>query len=258
MQVSVIIVGWNVKELLARCLQSIFATTNAAFEIIVIDNASIDGTVAMVHDQFPSVRLIVNSKNNGFAKAVNQGLATATGEYCFILNPDTILPKGTLAALVGYAAAHSDVSAVAPQILLSNGRPQLHSFRKNPTIASQLLILSKLDHIFPQAKSLQRYYWADFDATKEQDVPQAMGAAIFIRTAIFRELGGFDERFFIWFEDVDLCYRLQQKKYRLRYVPDIQVIHAGGQSFKKKNVLIKQWWFVRSAVQYFLKHHGTH
>jgi len=257
MDVSIVIVSWNVRNLLWRCLASIEEHRGAlSVESIVVDNASADGSTAMVQKEFPAVKLFRMPKNLGFARANNRALAKAQGRYIFFLNPDTELTAGALEALVTYMDEHLEVAVAAPCIVNPDGTFQRGSIRREPTLSSQLLIILKLSHLMPHVPALKHYYYDDFDPLREQAVDQAMGSAMFFRRSVLDTVGYFDEKFFLWFEEVDLCRRVRLNGASIRYLPQARVIHHGGASFRQEPLLTKQLIWYRSVVHYFYKHHG--
>ena len=257
MDISVIIVNWNVRDLLRRCLASIEKYRGIlSVESIVVDNASTDGSASMVQKEFTGVKLFRMPKNLGFARANNRALAKAQGRYLFFLNPDAELTPGALEALVAYMDAHPEVAVAAPRIENPDGTYQRGSIRREPTLSSQLLIILKLSHLLPRVHALQRYYYADFDPAREQMVDQVMGSAMFFRRSALDTVGYFDEKFFLWFEEVDLCRRVRQSGAAICYLPQARVIHHGGASFRQEVLITKQLIWYRSVVHYFYKHFG--
>ncbi len=257
MKVSCIIVSWNVHELLKKCIQSILERSYSfPVEVIVVDNASQDGSAEMVAQNFPAVKLICNSENRGFGAACNQGIAVASGEYVFFLNPDSQLENGALETLVSYMDAHPDVGMSAPQIRNGDGSIQ-QSVRRFPTTFSQLFILLKLRRFASRIPVLRKYFALDFDYTQDaQEIDQPMGAALLIRTSVLKKVGVFDERFFIWFEEVDLCRRIKESGQKINYLSSAQVTHSGGKSFVQQGILERQKNFFRSCGRYLRKHCG--
>lgn len=257
MDVSIIIVSWNVRDLLRKCLASLYQNQGAvSMEVIVVDNHSSDGTVAMIEREFPRVRVMALIRNIGFARANNRALPEASGRYVMLLNPDTEVLGDALDTLSRYLDDHPEVAVVAPQIINPDQSFQVGSVRRNPTLGSQLLIMLKLQHLLKHARVLQEYYCTDFKPDQEQAVDQVMGAALCIRSSFLQRVGFFDEKFFLWFEEVDLCRRIRRAGGEIRYYPHARVIHHGGQSFKLTLPLAKQQIYNRSAVYYFYKHHG--
>ena len=256
-KVSFIIVSWNVRELIERCLSSIFEhVKNSEYEIIVIDNASVDGSASMIAEKFPAVKLIANPDNKGFGAACNQGIAQATGDTIFLMNPDSQLEDGTLEALVAYMDTHADVGVCAPQIRNADGSIQ-QSVRRFPAPLSQILVLLKLRRFASRIPPLRKYFALDFDYAKdEQEIDQPMGAALFMRARVLREVGVFDERFYLWFDEVDLCKRIRDAGWKIIYCAHAQVTHQAGKSFAQTSILERQKNFFRSCGRYLRKHCG--
>lgn len=261
MIISVIIVSWNVRELLKKCLESVFRfSQNTNFEIIVVDNASSDGTVEMLRQNFPQVTLITNAKNCGFAAANNQGIRQAKGRCVLLLNPDTEFIEDTLAKVVAKMESDPPIGVLGCQLLNRDGSIQ-PSVRRFPTVWSQLVILTKLHHVWPTL--LDNYLARDFDyppplpllgeeGINVVEVGQVMGAFFCVRREVFDKIGLLDEGYFIWFEEVDFCRRAKKAGYKVVYWPGTRVIHHGAQSFKRQMTIKKQWWFFKSALRYFL------
>jgi len=255
MDLSIIIVSWNVRELLEKCLKSVFdQTKNISLEVFVVDNASTDETARMVLEKFPQVTLIKNNKNMGFAVGNNQAIRLAKGEYILLLNPDTEILNGAIERMVGFMQSHPEAGIAGPKLLNSDKTLQ-PSIRLFPRLIDQILIFLKIPHIWPNLGPLKRYYALDFDYTGVSEADQVMGAFFLVRREVFNKIGLLDEKFFIWFEEVDFCRRARQAGYKIMYNPDAQVIHYGGQSFGRQMTIVKQWRFLRSMIRYFWKHH---
>ncbi len=255
MDVSVIIVSWNSQNWITRCLTTLYAqTTDIRMEVIVVDNASKDKTVQFVMNQFPRAQVVQNAGNLGFAAAVNQGLAVASGRYVCFLNPDTEIQDRALEWLVAAMDADPSIGIAAPQLLNQDGTIQA-SVRRFPSGKDQALILLKLHTLFPDARSLSRYFARDMDYTRQQDVEQVMGACMVIRRELLNQIGPLDSKFFIWFEEVDFCYRAHtQTEFRTVFMPQAHVLHFGGDSFDKVPTGKKQRWYRRSVRYYMRKH----
>lgn len=253
MDISIIIVSWRVRELLKKCLAGILASADVEFEIIVVDNNSADGTVEMLEKDFSGqVKLIRSERNLGFGKANNLGLAQATGEYVLFLNPDTEIEPDTLSKSLAFMKQHPDCGVLGPRMRFKNGEPQ-PSVRRFPTTTAILLMLFKLPKLFPHLPAIDKYLAVDFDYEKLQTVDQVMGAFMLMPKKLAEQIGGFDERFFVWFEEVDLCLAIKKLGYQVVYNPDIRIIHHGGKSFSQQTAIANQWRFFHSAFKYFLK-----
>ncbi|MBT4209851.1 MAG: glycosyltransferase family 2 protein [Candidatus Komeilibacteria bacterium] len=252
--ISIVIVNWKAKDFLKKCLKSIFDYQNDyQVEVFVVDNDSQDGSVEMLKEKFPQVILMPLAKNIGFGAANNLAIDKAQAEYIFLLNPDTELTKDFLDHAFVYMQSNPGVGIIAPKILNSDGSQQL-SIRRNPNLLSQILVLFKLINILPNNRILSNYLFKNFDYTKEQSVDQIMGAAMLIHKSVFEKIGIFDEKFFIWFEEVDLCKRARQANISIRYFPGAEIVHHGGESFSQANSLKKQLFFNNSLLYYFYKH----
>jgi GT2 family glycosyltransferase len=250
--VTFVIVSWNVRELLRRCLKSIADQTKLGYEIIVIDNNSRDGSPEMVAAEFKAVKLIRNRENLGFARANNQGLEMAAGKFVFFLNCDTELIEDAATELV-VAASEKSVGIVGPEILYSDYTHQ-QSVRRFPGFSDQLIVLLKLRHILGWTTTMKSYL-ADPGAAQREPlaVDQVMGAAIMMRTELARELGGFDPGYPNWFEEVDLCQRVKRTGYRVVYWPLTKVIHHGGSSFGQVLSIKKHRWILTGLRRYTKK-----
>ena len=253
MDLSIIIVSWNTKELLKKCLDSIYNNqADLSLEIIVADNNSSDGTAKMVEAHFPKVKLMANDKNLGFAAANNQALIIAHGQYVLFLNPDTEIINDGLKKSVEFMKQNQDCGALGPRLLFADKSLQ-PSVRRWPTFWPIFLMLIKAPKIFKDLKAIDHYLARDFDYSKLQEVDQIMGAYLMVPRTIFSKVGFFDQRFFIWFEEVDFCLRIKRAGLKVIYNPQIEVIHHGGASFAQEALVKKQWQFFKSALRYFLK-----
>src|SRR3989344_3071364 len=254
-EISIIIVHWRVPELLKNCLESVKkATKGLNVETIVIDNNSGPVTYNLLHS-LPWVKTIINYHNLGFAKAVNQGLKAASGKYILILNPDAQLTGTSLTKMKSFLERHPEVGLVGPKMLYPDGSIQL-SVRSFPTVGSQILVLLKLINLAAWLKPLRKYLRANFNYSETQAVDQLMGAALMLPRSVIDKVGTFDERFFVWFEEVDFCLRLKQADYQVMYLADALVIHQQGASFDQLPVVRKQQIFNRSLLAYFKKNIG--
>ncbi|MBI3741598.1 MAG: glycosyltransferase family 2 protein [Chloroflexi bacterium] len=263
--VSFIIVSWNVRDLLRQCLLSVIshqssvishlATSDLRLETIVVDNASADDTVAMLRAEFPHARVIANKTNLGFSRANNLALAVARGRYFFLLNPDTELRAGALAALIEYADAHSRVGIVGPQLFYGDGTIQ-SSRRRFPTLATAFLESTQLQQWFPHNRALTRYYMRDTRDDETQSVDWINGSAMFVRREVYEQIGGFDENFFMYSEELDWCRRAQSVGWEIIYLPAAQVTHYEGKS-SEQAVAQRDIYFHSSKIRYFKKYHGA-
>lgn len=251
--IAVIIVSWNVKELLLKNLESLKESTGDCLSrIIVIDNASTDGTCDAICDS-SEVTMISNVENVGFARAVNQGIAKANARHILLLNPDMSVSSDALSKTVEYLDTHSDVGVLGAKLLNADGSV-LHSVRRLPDVWSQLAILLKIPHLIPSV--ISRYLYSDFDYKQEQDVPSVRGSYFAISNVALEKIGGLDERYFIWFEEVDYCAQTLKSGLHVRYVPTIIAQDFVGKSFAQRKRFWKQRQFTKSMTQYFWKWHA--
>lgn len=254
--VSVIIVNWNTRDELRECLRSLHPSLHpdVQAEIIVVDNASWDDSVAMVKREFPEVKLIENRLNEGFGKAHNRAAQVAQGRYLLLLNSDARAHPGALKQLVDYADVHPEVGIIAPKVLNPDGSLQ-YSCRRFPVYEAGLFRNTLLGRLFPQNRFVRDYLMTDFDHAHTMEVDWVSGCAMLIRRETWHHLGGFDEQFFMYCEDVDLCWRAHEAGWKVVYHPDAVVTHAIGQSTDKAvNAMIRQ--FHHSHRLFFQKHYA--
>ncbi len=230
MDISICIVSWNVAADLARCLSSLHdGAADAASETIVVDNASGDGTPALVATQFPGVALIANDHNAGFAAANVQAMARAKGRYLLLLNPDTVVPAGALAELVRFADAHPDAGVIGPKLVYADGRLQ-YSCRCFPTIAAALFRNTWLGALVPHARARTCYLMEDWDHAAVREVDWVSGACMLIRREAYAQVGPLDAGFYWGSEDVDYCWRMHKTGWKVLYTPTPVITHHVGRS----------------------------
>jgi len=253
-ELTIVIVSWNVRELLKKCLESIFENrADLALKIIVVDNASKDQTAEMVRANFPQVKLIVNASNLGFAQANNQGIKESQSDYILVLNPDTEIVDSALPTVLDFMKKNEQIGIVGAKHLNPDKTLQ-PSVRRFPNLPVLFLIFSKIAKIFPNLKTISHYLAKDFDYQKSQPCDQAAGSFLLLRKKMLDQIGLFDEQFFIWFEEVDLCRRAKTAGWGAWYLPTAEIIHRGGQSFSQQLTLKNQKIFFQSAYKYLKKH----
>ena len=249
MDISVIIVNYNVKEYIISCIDSIYkhSKSDLKFEIIVVDNNSIDNSVIDLKKTFPNVILVENNYNAGFSVAVNQGAKLSNSNFFLILNPDTLFVEDSLSILYNEVLEKKIMGAIGPKLISKKGLLQ-QSFWRDPTLINTILSISYLDFL----NFSKKYIFTNF--TKTSKVDTISGAAIFIPRRIFDQLEGFDSRLF-WMEDIDLCVRLRRKKFVVCYSPLTKIIHFSGKSASKnfKVAIINQ---LISKIKFFKKNHN--
>lgn len=231
--ISIIIVNYNVKDFLSNCILSIRQSeVDAEVEVIVVDNHSYDGSVEMINTQFPEVQVIPQEKNFGFAKGVNIGIAAASGNYILILNPDTILEESTLSILLKYLEDHPNVGICGPKIMNADGSIQASCKRSFPTPGVALPKILGLDRLFPHTRWAGRYNLTYLDPDQIHKVDALSGSFMLIRKQVIETIGNFDEKFFMFGEDLDYCFRTNEAGFEIHYVPLTQIIHYKGESVK--------------------------
>ena len=232
-----------------------YPISNIQTEIIVVDNASTDGSAEMVRAEFPQVRLVVNAENRGFTAANNQGLALSQGRFLLLLNPDTEVMDDALATMVHYMADHPDVGALGPQLRYPDGNLQ-SSRRRFPTLATALLESTVLQQWWTNNRILRSYYMADTPDDAIQPVDWVVGACFLVRRDAYDQVGGLDEGFFMYSEELDWCRRIKDAGWAVVYLPTATVIHHEGKS-SEQVVPARHIYFQSSKVRYFRRHHGS-
>jgi len=257
MQLSIIIVCWNVRAELLNCLRSIKDNPPACpYEIIVVDNAGSDGTVDELRERFPDVYLIANKQNRGFAAANNQGLDVARGQYIFFLNPDTIVTLHSIDNLIGFMENSPGVGACGPKLVSEKGIEQ-QTARRFPSYTGALHrhTIFKALGIFRPAYN--KWLMKGFASTDAVQVDQLIGAALMVRRKAIEDVGRMDHyNFFMYYEEVDLCYRMKRKGWQVMFVPQVQIVHLGGRSSgqvpAEKTIMA-----MTSLLRFFRKHRSS-
>jgi N-acetylglucosaminyl-diphospho-decaprenol L-rhamnosyltransferase len=262
--ISIIIVNWNTRELLRECLRSIGRDQGSGVrssqgtaapslttdswpltpEIIVIDNASADGSAEMVEREFPTVWLIVNESNLGFARANNRGIAASRGRYVLLLNSDTVATPDALEMLVAFMDAHPEAGVVGPRLLRPDGTAQPYAFGGDPTLG--YLLRRGFNRL------LRRRYLHDWGTNAVQEVDWVSGACLMARRAAIEQAGSLDEAMFMYFEDNEWCLRIRDAGWKVYYDPQAAIVHLGGQSLAK-NPAARQAY--SESLRYFYRKH---
>ena len=258
--VSIIIVSYNVRHFLEQCLRSVYASQGQLeLEIFVVDNASSDNTLSFLREQFPQaehpeLHLVNNVRNVGFGRANNQALAHAKGRYILFLNPDTVLTEHTLTDCVTFANSHADMGALGVMQLHSNGEFALESRHGIPTPWRAFCQMSGLSSLFPATKTFDGYHMRFFNNAAAAPIEIASGAFMLIPRDALEEIGGFDERFFMYCEDVDLCYRLLQSGRQNYYLPT-PILHYKGASTRRGSFRYVHTFYSAMLI-FFNKHYA--
>ncbi|MCY7310779.1 MAG: glycosyltransferase [Chitinophagaceae bacterium] len=256
MQLSVIIVNFNVKHFLEQCLCSVQkAIAGMEVEIIVVDNNSTDNSIEYLVPRFPAVRFIINKENTGFAKGCNQGLQQAKGDYILFLNPDTIVPEDCFRQCISFLQAHPDAGALGIKMLDGSGKFLKESKRAFPSPRTSLYKLFGLAKLFPHSKLFSRYHLGHLDENQNNEVDVLAGAFMMIKKEVLDKIGGFDETFFMYGEDVDLSYRIQKAGFKNYYFAGSSIIHFKGESTRKGSMNYVRMFY--NAMSIFVrKHYG--
>lgn len=256
MDISVVIVNYNVREFLNNALISLLkALEGYSSEIFVVDNASDDGSVELIQQRFPQVHLIVNKTNVGFAKANNQALALSKGKYLLLINPDTLVQENTFAILKEYFANNSDAGMIGCKIINPDGSLQLACRRSFPTPWIAFTKTFGLSSLFPKSKLFARYNLTYLDPDKSYEVDAISGSFMMMKREVFEKIGGLDETFFMYGEDLDWCYRIQRSGWKVYYVPATSIIHYKGESTKRSDIDELKVFY--NAMRLFVRKHHT-
>ncbi|MEA3408152.1 MAG: glycosyltransferase family 2 protein [Chloroflexota bacterium] len=267
LDLEIVIVSWNVADLLKNCLDSIYGAPGARLDaggvlhlgaytakVHVVDNASSDGSPQMVRKRFPAANLIISSTNLGFTRGNNLALRRCQARYVLLLNPDTRVVDDALVKMLDYMERHPQAGILGPQLRYGDGNLQ-SSRRRFPTFMTALMESTLLQQWFPKNRWAQRYYVQDVSADHVQDVDWVTGACMLVRRDVLRTVGLLDEAFFMYSEELDWCRRTIDAGWRVVYFPDAVVVHYGGRS-SDQVVAERHIHFQRSKVLYFYKHHG--
>jgi len=253
--VSIIIVNWNLREFLHGCVKSIRSRSGSLIvETIVVDNASGDGSIRMMEEEFPEVSRIINTENAGFARACNQGMKEAGGRYIFLLNNDAELLEGALAFLVEFMDAHPDIGVCGPRVVNGDGTLQVHSkgfYPSIPRIAGQFFLPGYARH--PGGRTLGLYEYND--DLKVREVDWLSGCALLARSEAVEDVGLLDAEVFMYCEDIDWCYRMKKSGWKVMYMPQAHVLHYGGQSMLRQKGA-KVGSHAAGLVAYYTRYHG--
>jgi GT2 family glycosyltransferase len=251
-ELSIVIVNWNTRQDLLQCLASIEANPpGCTYEVLVFDNGSSDGSREAVTTEAPHVRLLASRENLGFARANNRAVAQARGQYWLLLNPDTIVSPGAIDVLLEALAGQPRVAAVGPKLVTGDGSVQI-SFERLPSLANEWWRLLHLERIYPSGRDVAAAIWDN----RPRRVEVLAGACLLLRREAVGPAGLFDEEYFVYSEEIDLCDRWHQAGWELQWVPQSVITHFGGQSTR----LVADQMFVelyRNKVKFFRKRRGS-
>lgn len=253
--VSIVIVSWNVAQLLEDCLNSVYKTTpNLSLEVIVVDSASSDDTVQMVTEKFPQANMMAQADNVGFTRGNNIGLAVAKGKYLFLLNPDTVILDDTISQMVAYLDNNPQIGIVGPHTLNSDMTHQ-STRRRFPTIGTAFFESTWLEGFAPN-NLLDRYYARDISDDSTAEVDWVQGSALMARRDVYEQIGGLDEGYIMFWEELDWCKRAKLAGWGVIYLGTSKIIHHGGKSTDQAGAR-KHIHFQESKLRYYKKFFGS-
>ncbi|MEG0614261.1 MAG: glycosyltransferase family 2 protein [Oscillospiraceae bacterium] len=248
MKISIIIINFNTKSLTEQCIRSVIAETSALFEIIVVDNST------KSEEKFSSnldCIKVINTENKGFGNACNIGIKAACGDFYLMLNSDTIVKSGAIDKCLEYISSHDDVGAIGCKTLLADGTLDHSCKRGLPTPEASLYYFLGLDKKHPESRKYGRYHATYLDENEINEVEVLSGAFMMLRATLIQKIGGFDEDYFMYCEDVDLCYRISQEKFKLIYFPNAEITHLKGQSgLNTKNQKVIKYFYSSMLIFY--------
>jgi N-acetylglucosaminyl-diphospho-decaprenol L-rhamnosyltransferase len=255
-KLSIVILCWNDLKLIGNCLQSIYSGTHSTeFEVIVSDNGSSDTSVEFIRANFPQVRVLENAANLRFSKGNNVGIEISTGEYVLILNPDTIIHDGALDRLIEFADRHPEAGGFGCRVLNTDGSYQGPA-RPFPTIWREWLAALYLRPLGYLSDAFISDKYVRWHGETERAIDWQSGCCVLVRADLLKQIGGFDERFYYYYEDVDLCHRIWDAGYPILYTPAATITHLGGQSSSGRFPIPFELDKYRNRYRYFYKHFG--
>jgi len=253
-ELTIIVVNYNCRLIVQNCIYSILQNVkNIQYEVIVVDNNSNDNSLILIEKNFKDCILIRNDKNNGFAKAVNQGFKIAKGEILLILNPDVKILPASIEKAIHFLEDNPNVAILLPKLLNPDGSLQYscRTFYDLPTILLRRTFLKK---IFPNHSKIKEHLMLNYDHEKPREVDWGLGACMFIRKNAIEDVNLMDERFFLYFEDVDLCWRMKEKGWKVIYFPKSVMIHAHLRHSAKGLFNRAKWEHFVSFLKFCIKH----
>ncbi len=251
MDIGIVIVSYNTKDLLRRCLESVFSSINVTFTVCVVDNKSTDGSVTMVKEEFPQVHLIANVENVGYPAANNQGLHRVgfregefeqAPDYGLLLNPDTEMQPDVLGKVIAYANNNEKIGVLGPKLVRLDGTLDMACRRSFPTPEVSFYRLVGLSKLFPKHRTFGRYNLTYLDEDEISEVDSVVGAFMLVRKQAIEKVGFLDESFFMYGEDLDWAYRIKAVGYNVIYYPEVTVLHVKRASSRQ---------FPRSKVEFW-------
>lgn len=253
-ELSIIIVTYNSGKFIENCLKSIFKERNLSYEIIVVDNASTDNTLNIVEERFPSIKILKNSFNKGFAVANNQGIKINKGKYILILNPDVIVLPNSLKYLKDFMDRNLRVGIGGPKLILPDKKIQ-YSCRRYSTPLTHIIRGVHLNNTFKISKKIRNDFMADWDHSSCRDVDFITGACMIVRREAMEKVGLLDEKYMLYFEDQDWCLRMHKGKWKVFYIPESRMIHYHKRD-STRGIFNKYTFIHIKSMVYFFRKHG--
>ena len=256
LDLSIIIVNWNTRDLLRDCLTSIYSSEgDFALETVVVDNRSHDGSCAMVRDKFPQIHLTESEINGGYAYANNLGLRQFYARYYLLLNPDTVLPPDALRRMIEFMDTHPEVGMVGPKLIMADGTLDMACRRSFPTPENSFYKLFGLSRLFPNSKRFGQYNLTYLDPDETAEVDSVVGAFMMVRSEVVDQVGGLDEEYFMYAEDLDWALRAKKVGWKVCYFPEVTVLHYKRQA-SEQNRAKAHYEFWRAMYIFYRKHHA--
>jgi len=253
LKLAIVIIHYNTSGDLERCLASLAAfPAGVGHEIVVVDNASVDEGLTDVQHRYPACRWIINDVNVGYARGCNQGMEAVEADYYLVLNPDIVVQPGALDRLLEFADDHPRAGMVGPQLLNEDGSIQ-DSCRRFYTFKTFLLRRTFFGKIFPDSLTVQRHLMKDFDHRSSRPVDWVLGGCLLVRRSAMDRIGPMDERFFLYFEDVDWCYRMWQAGFEVQYTPDARFEHRHRRASAQGKFSKSFWLHLGSLISFYEK-----
>ncbi|WP_145324265.1 glycosyltransferase family 2 protein [Paenibacillus xylanexedens] len=254
--ISIIIVNFNTRQLTLDCLASVYASqTFYQYEVIVIDNASHDGSVEAIREVYPDVQLIANQNNSGFSVANNQGMEVAKGRYILLLNSDTVIQSDTLHTMIYFMDRHPEMGASGCKVILPDGSLDKACKRGFPTPSASFYYAFGISRLFPDRPKFNQYQLGHLSPDDEYPVDCLVGAFMLVRRETIEQVGGLDETFFMYGEDIDWCYRIKEAGWGIFYYPRTYIVHYKGASARRKPLKIT-YEFHRAMWVFHRKHYA--
>lgn len=264
MVLSVCIVNYNGRDFLPACIKSVMESDlDGGVEIVVVDNHSTDGSVELIRERFPGVTIIENERNAGFASANNRAFDSAGGRFVLFLNPDTVVPPDGLRRMVLFLEEDDGTAACGCRLFHPDTGRVESSARSDPELLPLFWNLTYIDRLFPSSPFFARYLMTHAEELETRDADWVTGACLLIRSDVFEQVGGFDPRFFMYCEDIDLCYRIRREGWRVRYYPAVSIGHYRGLSSARHRDAgegeLSLWGarqYARSVLMFYAGHYG--